>query len=78
MSNKNEIYNFFKNEQKRKEYNDEIVNKTWQYQKKFGFKTSAQKDVTFFCLPSRAMSHIWRKSDNYKLPHPTLSYSKTL
>ena len=60
MSNKNEIYNFFKNEQKRKEYNDEIVNKTWQYQKKFGFKTSAQKDVTFFLRILRRV----KSSDN--------------
>ena len=63
MSNKNKIYDFFNNEQKRKVYNDEIVNKTLHYQKKFGFKTSAQKGHEFWNNEADAFKHAYGGAD---------------
>ena len=65
MSNKNEIYDFFNNEQKRKEYNDEIVNKTLHYQKKFGFKTSPKKGHEFWNNEADAFKHAYSGADMY-------------
>ena len=65
MSNKNKIYDFFNNEQKQKEYNDEIVNKTWHYQKKFGFKTSTQKGHEFWNNEADAFKHAYSGADMY-------------
>ncbi|MBR1908627.1 hypothetical protein IJ818_06800, partial [bacterium] len=65
MSSKNEIYDFFNNEQKRKEYNDEIVNKTLHYQKKFGFKTSTQKGHEFWNNEADAFKHAFIGADMY-------------
>ncbi len=65
MSNKNEIYDFFNNEQKRKEYNDEIVSKTLHYQKKFGFKTSTQKGHEFWNNEADAFKHAYSGADMY-------------
>ena len=48
MPNFKEAYEFIKDKEKQKEYNDKIVNKTWYYQNKFGFKTSPQKGHEFW------------------------------
>ena len=63
MSNKNKMYDFFNNEQKQKEYNNEIVNKTLYYQKKFGFKASAQKDHEFWNNEADAFKHTYSGAD---------------
>ena len=65
MSNRNEIYDFFNNEQKRKEYNDEIVNKTWHYQKKFGFETSPKQGHEFWDNEADAFKHTYSGADMF-------------
>lgn len=45
-------------EQKRKEFNDEMVRKTWHYQKKFGFETNPRKGHEFWNVEADAFKHI--------------------
>ena len=42
-----DAYNFYKNKELQKKFNDELVQKTGYYQKKFGFETNPRKDMNF-------------------------------
>ena len=44
MSNLNDIYKMATDKQNQKQFNDEMVRKTWYYQKLFGFELSFPKD----------------------------------
>ena len=65
MSNLKNTYEFIKDKQKQKEYNDEIVNKTLHYQKKFGFKTSSKKGNEFWNNEADAFKHAYSGADMY-------------
>lgn len=43
----NKAANMVKNKEVQKHFNDEMVRKTWKYQKKYGFETSPRKDHEF-------------------------------
>lgn len=42
-----DAYNFYKNKELQKEFNDKLVQKTGYYQKKFGFETNSRKGHEF-------------------------------
>lgn len=57
---KNEIDNFKRmafDEFQRKNFNNEMVDKTWKYQKKFGFETSPRKGHEFWNNEADAFKH---------------------
>ncbi len=45
------------NKQKQKEFNDEMVQKTWHYQKKYGFNTNPRKGHEFWNVEADAFKH---------------------
>lgn len=45
------------NKQVQKDFNDEMVSKTWKYQKKFGFKTNPRKGHEFWNVEADAFKH---------------------
>lgn len=45
------------NKQKQKIFNDEMVSKTWKYQKKFGFETNPRKGHEFWNVEADAFKH---------------------
>ena len=45
------------NKQKQKEFNDEMVQKTWYYQKKYGFETNPRKGHEFWNVEADAFKH---------------------
>lgn len=65
MSKINDIYNMATNKQKQKEYNDEMVRKTWHYQKKFGFETNPRKGHEFWNNQADAFKHAFGSADMY-------------
>ena len=65
MSKINDIYNMATNKQKQKEYNDEMVRKTWHYQKKFGFETSSRQRHEFWNNEADAFKHAFGSADMY-------------
>jgi hypothetical protein len=58
-------YKFYKDKNAQKNYNDEIVNKTWHYQKKFGFETSLRKGHEFWNNEADAFKHAYSGADMY-------------
>lgn len=59
------IYKMYNDKQKQKEYNDEIVKKTWNYQKKFGFETSPTSGHEFWNNEADAFKHAFGSADMY-------------
>lgn len=57
MSNFKNTYNFITNKQAQTDYNNEIVRKTWYYQKKFGFETSPRQGHEFWNNEADAFKH---------------------
>lgn len=51
------------NETKRKEFNDEMVQKTMEYQKKFGFETNPRKGHEFWNVEADAFKHAFGSAD---------------
>ena len=45
------------NKQVQKDFNDEMVSKTWKYQKKFGFETNPRKGHEFWNVEADAFKH---------------------
>ena len=54
-----------KNQQAKDDYNNEIVNKTWHYQKKFGFETSPRQGHEFWNNEADAFKHAFLSADLY-------------
>ena len=51
------------NKDKQKEFNDEIVRKTGEYQKKFGFETNPRKGHEFWNVEADAFKHAFGSAD---------------
>ena len=47
---------------KRKAFNDEMVNKTWQYQKEYGFEVSPIKGHEFWNNQADAFKHAYMQA----------------
>ena len=62
-SKKENFIDFAIKEQKTKEYNNEIVNKTLHYQKKFGFETSPRQGHEFWNNEADAFKHTFMGAD---------------
>ena len=60
-----EAYNFWKNEQAKKDYNDELVRKTWEYQKQYGFETNSRQGHEFWNVEADAFKHAFMSADLY-------------
>lgn len=63
---KDEIKNFNEmatNKDKQKEFKDEMVRKTWEYQKKFGFETNPRKGHEFWNVEADAFKHTFGSAD---------------
>ncbi len=65
MSNFKNAYKFIKSKQAQTDYNNEIVNKTWHYQKKFGFETSTRQGHEFWNNEADAFKHTFLSADLY-------------
>ncbi len=63
MTDFKKAYEFVKNKQVQKEYNDEIVRKTWYYQKKFNFEISPKKGNEFWNNEADAFKHTYMGAD---------------
>ena len=50
-------------ESKRNEFNNEMVRKTWEYQKKFGFETSPRQGHEFWNNEADAFKHVFGSAD---------------
>ena len=61
----NNAYKFYKDTEAQKRYNDEIVNKTWYYQKKFGFKINPRQGHEFWNVEADAFKHAFIGADMY-------------
>lgn len=48
---------------KRNEFNNEMVRKTWEYQKKFGFETSPRQGHEFWNNEADAFKHAFGSAD---------------
>ena len=53
------------NKQKQKEFNDEMVQKTWHYQKKYGFETNPRKGHEFWNVEADAFKHAFGSAQMY-------------
>ncbi len=53
------------NKQKQKEFNDEMVRKTWYYQKKYGFETNPRKGHEFWNVEADAFKHAFGSAQMY-------------
>ncbi len=58
-------YNFLQNNNSRKNYNDDMVKKTWHYQKKYGFETSPRQGHEFWNNEADAFKHTFAGADAY-------------
>lgn len=65
MSKFNDIYNMTTNKQKQNDFNDEMVRKTWHYQKKFGFETNQRQGHEFWNNEADAFKHAFGSADMY-------------
>lgn len=61
----NKAANMVKSKEVQKHFNDEMVRKTWEYQKKYGFKTSPRKDHEFWNNEADAFKHTFGSADMY-------------
>lgn len=59
------VANMATSPQARKEFNDEMVRKTWIYQKKFGFETSPREGHEFWNNEADAFKHAFGSADMY-------------
>ena len=48
-----------------KQYNDEIVRKTWEYQKRYGFETNPRQGHEFWNVEADAFKHAFMSADLY-------------
>ena len=65
---RNEIEQFLimaSNKQKQKEFNDEMIRKTWYYQKKYGFNTNPRKGHEFWNVEADAFKHTFGSAQMY-------------
>jgi len=60
---KDNLIDFARKEQQTKRYNNEIGEKTWHYQKKFGFKTSPRQGHEFWNNEADAFKHTFMGAD---------------
>ena len=58
-----ETYAFWENEQARKEYNNEVVKKTWEYQKQYGFETNPRQGHEFWNVEADAFKHTFSSAE---------------
>ena len=66
MNTKQNIYEFFKNEKANKDYNNEIVKKTWYYYNKYGFEIDKDKKTQeFWNNEADAFKHTFMSADLY-------------
>lgn len=65
LQQSNNAYKFYKDKEAQKKYNDEIVNKTWHYQKKFGFETNPRQGHEFWNVEADAFKHAFIGADMY-------------
>ena len=63
MTNFRKTYEFISDKQAQKDYNDEIVRKTWHYQNKYGFQTSSKKGNEFWNNEADAFKHAYMSAD---------------
>ena len=66
--NKNKLRKFANmamSKQLQKDFNDEMVRKTWEYQKKYGFETSPRKGHEFWNNEADAFKHTFGSADMY-------------
>lgn len=56
-------YNLSTNKQKQLEYNNEIVHKTWEYQKKYDFEASSLPQHEFWNNEADAFKHAFMSGD---------------
>ena len=60
-----DAYNFYKNKELQKEFNDKLVQKTGYYQKKFGFETNPRKEHEFWDVEADAFKHTFGSAEMY-------------
>ncbi len=60
-----DAYNFYKNKELQKEFNDKLVQKTGYYQKKFGFETNSRKGHEFWNVEADAFKHTFGSAEMY-------------
>ena len=60
-----DAYNFYKNKELQKEFNDKLVQKTGYYQKKFGFETNPRKGHEFWNVEADAFKHTFGSAEMY-------------
>ena len=60
-----DAYNFYKNKELQKEFNDKLVQKTGYYQKKFGFETNPRKGHEFWNVEADAFKHAFGSTEMY-------------
>ena len=60
-----DAYKFYKNKNAQKQFNDELVQKTGYYQKKFGFETSPRQGHEFWNNEADAFKHAFIGADMY-------------
>lgn len=63
LQQSNNAYKFYLDEDAHKKFNDEIVDKTWHYQKKFGFETSKRQGHEFWNNEADAFKHAFLSAD---------------
>lgn len=61
----NQITNMANNKQVRNNFNNEMVNKTWQYQKKYGFETSPRQGHEFWNNEADAFKHAFGSAEMF-------------
>lgn len=57
------VLDMYNSQTKRKEFNEEMVRKTWEYQKKFGFETSPRQGHEFWNNEADAFKHAFGSAD---------------
>ena len=57
LTKSREILMYLMSKQKRKEFNDEMVRKTWHYQKIYNFETSSEQGHEFWDVEADAFKH---------------------
>ena len=57
------VLDMYNSQTKRKEFNEEMVRKTWEYQRKFGFETSPRQGHEFWNNEADAFKHAFGSAD---------------
>ncbi len=59
------VFDIKNNKQVQKDFNDEMVSKTWKYQKRFGFETNPKKGHEFWNVEADAFKHAFGSAIMY-------------